>query len=158
MRGPSAEERRSGQLQRLAQLGLIADDACLSTFNYPALAPADERSLQRLVEWLTPSAPAMPASRIERSNALHDAADLMTQVVELTGRAQPQGMPVRTPSAIIDPLSRMLKRSASQQDVLVVRAFAETLSRLTLMLTEQLANEKDSQDWTTTPLTFSGVQ
>lgn len=158
MRGPTAEERRSGQLQRLAHLGIIADDSCLSTFSYPGLGSTHERSLQGLVEWLTPSAPARPSSRIERSNAVHDAENLILHVVELTGRSQPQGSTVRTPSSMIDPLSRMLERSATPQDVLAVRAFAEILSRVTLVLTEQLANEKDSQDWTTSPLGFSAAQ
>lgn len=156
MRGPVASEQRSGQLQRLARAGLIADDACLATFAYPELQEADHRHLKLFVDWLTPTPGDAEGGLLERTRALHDTETIILNEVSALAEHETTGnRPVSSPNALLDPIDRMLDRKASDEDVRLVRGFAEIVSRVTLMLSQQLENEKDNRDWTPTPLAFS---
>lgn len=154
MRGPTTGERRAGQRQQLARAGLIADDACLSTFSYPVLDEPDEKRLRLLVDWLSPTAQTTTGAMMERSKSLHDTEEIILhEVTELAKRA-PEDEPIGSPAAILDPMMRMIEGNASEEDVLLVRAFSEIVSRVTLMLSQQLDDDKDSLEWTPTPLAF----
>jgi hypothetical protein len=151
MRGSTADERRAEQLQALTFLGLLADDVGLATLHYPELKESEERALAQLVQWIEPAAKVdRRQTSIRRPSYLSDPTELLHQTALIA--QQSGGSPASSASleSLAGHVRNLLARKALTPEVAAVRSFADLISRVTLVLSEQLANEKGSRDWTPT--------
>jgi hypothetical protein len=158
MRGLSATEQRSEQLRSWTFLGLLADDVALATARYPDASESQDRAVAALLDLVAPPAEA-GATRpvIPRRRSMADPSAILREAAVLTREAS-QG-PSQTEIPDLDfirtPLRSMLDRTASDDELRTVRAFAEVLARVTLSMTEELAHEKAPIEWTTRASLFS---
>src|SRR5438045_2585956 len=88
MKGPTAEERRTDELQALTFIGLLADELSLATIHYPALKPSEERALSNLAGWIAPASPTnRRESPIRRRKSISDPAELLQHAAVLAQEA-----------------------------------------------------------------------
>lgn len=159
MRGLSALEQRSEQLRSWTFLGLLADDVALATVRYPDASEAQRRALTMLLDLVAPAAePTGVRPVIPRRRSMGDPDAILREAAVLAQGGDDQApSPAGPPDLgfISTPLKSMLDRSAGDEELRTVRAFAEVLARVTLSMTEQLANEKAQIEWTTRASLFS---
>lgn len=148
MRGTTNDERRAERLQSLTFLGLLADDVSLAVIHFPDADAAEKRALTQLAQWFEPSEPSeQRVSPIRRRRSISDPSELLHEAAALAGRTTSDADEALTLEFLKAPLQKVLDGSAGRDDLEVVGGFAESLSRVTLALANQLANEGGSDDW-----------
>ena len=156
MRGLTAAEMRSQQLQAFTVVGLLADELALAVLRYPESHERDAQVITELELLLQPE--PMIAGRqpvIPRRRSMADATQLLEQAAALS---QPkETTPSPDMAALLSLLRRFHDHNVSDNDVRQVKRFAEALGRVTLTLAERVAAEKGADDWTPRALTFSVV-
>jgi len=158
MRGLSAAERRSEQLRSWTFLGLVADDVALATLRYPTLGVDERQALESLLGMMTADdAGAERRPVIPRRRSMSDPAIILHEAAALaqSARLASPSMSSDELDFIREPIREMLNASATEQQIEIVQQFAELLARITLTMTEQLANEKGVAEWTPRASDFS---
>jgi hypothetical protein len=156
MKGSTMNDRRTDQLQALTFLGLLADDVSLATIHFPASSDREVRALSQLVSWVDPDQGAeRRSSTIRRRKSISDPTTILYQAAAMVLPSQTADSDGVSLEFLREPLKKLLDKTADKSEVEVVRDFAEILSRVTLMMAEDLAYEKGSIDWTPPASTFS---
>lgn len=145
MRGLTPSEQRAQLLRNLTQLGMIADDVTLAAIRYPDLSTSDTRALDALRDYLT-GLTEDSRRMLPRRRSMADVEALVYQAAATNPPGQ-AGTERPDLSAIDVRIRDMVEGRAESSEVQQIRAMAEMLSSLTLMLSEHLSNDREQAEW-----------
>lgn len=110
------------------------------------------------MEWVDPKEiPDRQRSPIRRRSSLSQPTELLHQAAALAHARRGESGDDLSLDFLLDPLRKLLDGTADATDVAVIRDFASLVSRGTLLLTEQLANQRGSHEWKQTASLYSAA-
>jgi len=146
MRGLTSAELRTEKFQNLTFLGLVADDVSLAVMHYPELNSVESQAVVELVMSLEPLIDASTTS-IRCAKSMGDPLAILQEAAEANTKSATSDEVRAVLASLRFRLEKVTDKSASADDLAILREFTERLAKITLMLTQSFATERGARDW-----------